>query len=105
MDSLDINFARFRIAYWKLRKLLGLKTLVDLNEIYWRKYSIEDLRYFYRDNLEWVLESVGQIVKKFDARRLVITSDHGEAFGEGGDFFHLYRTRNPVVRLVPFWRN
>jgi hypothetical protein len=105
IDSLDINFSRFRIAYWKLKKFLRLNFLEDLNEIYWREYSIEDLRYFYRDNLEWVLESVVDVIKEFDDRKIVITSDHGEAFGENGDFFHLYRTKNPVVRLVPFWQN
>lgn len=105
INSLDVNCSRFRIAYWKLKKLLRLNFLEDLNEIYWREYSAEDLRHFYRDNLEWVLDSVVEIVQKFDDRRIVITSDHGEALGERGEFFHLYRTDNPVVRLVPFWHN
>ncbi|NIO37860.1 hypothetical protein GTO27_09180 [Candidatus Bathyarchaeota archaeon] len=105
IDSLDINLSRFRIAYWKLKKVLRLNFLEDLNEIYWRTYSIEDLKYFYRDNLKWVLESVAKIVDRFEDLRIVITSDHGEAFGENGEFFHLYRTRNPIVRLVPFWHN
>ena len=103
--SLDIGLSRFRMTYWKLKKLLRLNFLEDLNEIYWREYSLADLRRFYKDNLEWVLESAGRIVDRFDDERIVITSDHGEAFGEGGDFFHLYRTRNPVVRVVPFWHN
>jgi hypothetical protein len=103
--SLDIGLSRFRLAYWRLKKLLRLNFLEDLNEIYWREYSLEDLRRFYKDNLEWVLESAGEIVDKFDDERIVITSDHGEAFGEAGDLFHLYRTRNPVVRVVPFWHN
>ena len=105
ISSLDINFSRFRIAYWKFKKILGLNFLEDLNEIYWREYSIENLKHFYRDNLEWVLESTVKIVEEFNDRGIVITSDHGEAFGENGEFFHLYKTRNPVVRLVPFWHN
>jgi hypothetical protein len=103
--SSDVNLSRFRITYWKLKKILNLDFLEDLNEIYWREYSIDDLRYFYRDNLEWVLKSVGEIVEEFDNLKITVTSDHGEAFGENGEFFHLYRTRNPVVRLVPFWQN
>jgi hypothetical protein len=103
--ALDIGFSRFRMAYWKLKKLLQLNFLEDLNEIYWREYSLQDLKHFYKDNLEWVLESAGTLVEKFSDERIVITSDHGEAFGEAGDLFHLYRTRNPVVRLVPFWNN
>jgi hypothetical protein len=105
IGSLNVSFSRFRMAYWRLKKLLRLNFLEDLNEIYWREYSIEDLRRFYKDNLEWVLGSVVKIVDEFDDERIVITSDHGEAFGEAGEIFHLYRTRNPVVRLVPFWRN
>jgi hypothetical protein len=103
--ALDIGLPRFRMAYWKLKKLLQLNFLEDLNEIYWREYSLKDLKRFYKDNLEWVLESAGALVEKFSDERIVITADHGEAFGEAGDFFHLYRTRNPVVRLVPFWNN
>jgi hypothetical protein len=103
--ALDIGLPRFRMAYWKLKKLLQLNFLEDLNEIYWREYSLKDLKRFYKDNLKWVLESAGALVEKFSDERIVITADHGEAFGEAGDFFHLYRTRNPVVRLVPFWNN
>ena len=105
MCSFDANFSRLRITYWRLKKILNLGFLEDLNEIYWRKYAIKDLRYFYRDNLKWVLESVREIVKEFNDAKIIITSDHGEAFGENGEFFHLYRTKNPVVRLVPFWQN
>lgn len=105
IKSLDFNFSRFRIAYWKFKKLLRLNFLEDLNEIYWRKYSVDDLKYFYRDNLEWALSSAMQIIERFSDHKIVITSDHGEALGENGEFFHLYKTKNPVVRVVPFWRN
>jgi hypothetical protein len=105
LRSLDIDFSRLRTTYWQLKKNLNLHFLEDLNEIYWREYTVNDLRYFYRDNLEWVLESVGEIIEESDNAKIAITADHGEAFGEKGEFFHLYRTRNPVVRLVPFWQN
>lgn len=101
----DANFSRFRTAYWSVKKILNLNFLEDLNEIYWRDYTVADLKHFYKDNLEWVLDSVGKIVEEFKHAYIVVTSDHGEAFGENGEFFHLYRTKNPVVRKVPFWRN
>jgi hypothetical protein len=102
---LNRNFSRIRTSYWKVKKMLKLNFLEDLNEIYWRKYNVKDLKYFYRDNLEWVLESVRKIIEEYEDEEIVITSDHGEAFGENGEFFHLYNTMNPVVRWVPFWRN
>ena len=104
MSSLELDFSKLRTTYWKTKKILSLSFLEDLNEIYWRNYAIEDLKSFYRDNLEWVLESVAGIIEKFGEARIIITSDHGEAFGENGEFFHVYKTRNPVVRYVPFWR-
>jgi hypothetical protein len=103
--SLRLKVSSFRTTYWQIKKFLRLDFLEDLNELYWREYAVSDLRSFYRDNLEWVLESVGQIAEEFSDLRIVITSDHGEAFGENGEFFHVYKTRNPVVRCVPFWRN
>ena len=103
--SLRLNVSGFRTTYWQIKRILRLDFLEDLNELYWREYAVSDLRNFYRDNLEWVLEPVGRIAEEFSDSRIVITSDHGEAFGENGEFFHVYKTRNPVVRCVPFWRN
>jgi len=100
---LGINFSRFRTSYWTIRKILNLKC-EDLNEFYWRNYTVEALRKLYRDNLEWALDYVKTIVKEFNYSKIVVTSDHGEAFGENGEFFHLYKTKNPVVRLVPYWQ-
>ena len=103
--SLRLNVSGSRTTYWQIKKILRLDFLEDLNELYWREYAVSDLKSFYRDNLEWVLEPVGRIAEEFSDSRIVITSDHGEAFGENGEFFHAYKTRNPVVRCVPFWRN
>jgi len=100
--GLGVNFSSFGTKYWTVRKALHLKP-EDLNEYYWRKYDVEELEGFYRDNLEWVLGYVKEIVEDFSDARIVVTADHGEAFGEKGEFFHLYRTKNPVVRQVPFW--
>jgi len=102
--GLDIDFSRFRTEYWIVRKILNFKP-EDLNELYWRKYSVKDLRDFYKDNLEWVLGSVKKIIDEFEDEKIVVTADHGEAFGENGEFFHLYKTKNPAIRWVPFWRH
>lgn len=105
IQILGANFSPLRVATWKLKKILNLNFLEDLAEIYWREYAVSDLRHFYKDNLEWVLESTVKIIEEFNDLKIVVTSDHGEAFGEHGEFFHLYKTNNPVVRLVPFWQN
>ncbi|UCH32412.1 MAG: hypothetical protein JSV05_03270 [Candidatus Bathyarchaeota archaeon] len=103
MSFSDLNFSRLRIAYWMFKKSFNLDFLQDLNEIYWRKYNPQRLKEFYRDNLEWALESISNFISRFGDDEIAVTSDHGEAFGEGGDFFHLYKTNNPVVRCVPYW--
>jgi hypothetical protein len=105
ISFMDFNFSTFRTTYWTAKKVLNLNFLEDLNEFYWKEYDVKDLKYFYKDNLEWVLSYVKKMVEELDDVKIIITSDHGEAFGESGDFFHLYKTRNPVVRQVPFWRN
>jgi hypothetical protein len=105
ISSLRLDVSSFRTLYWRVKKSLKLDFLEDLNEMYWREYPVVDLKSFYRDNLEWVLKPVGRIAEEFNDLRIVITADHGEAFGENGEFFHTYNTKNPVVRYVPFWRN
>lgn len=42
----------------------------------------------YRNNLGYALESVSLLLSNFDAERAVITSDHGNAFGEWGFYGH-----------------
>jgi hypothetical protein len=103
--SLRLDAGSSRTLYWQVKKILRLDFLEDTNELYWRTYAVSELRRFYRDNLEWVLEPVARIAEEFSDLRIVVTADHGEAFGENGEFFHMYKTRNPVVRCVPFWRN
>lgn len=105
ISFLNVNFSTFRTKYWAVKRVLNLNFLEDLNEVYWKEYDVEDLRDFYEDNLKWVLGYVKNMVEQLDDAEIVITSDHGEAFGESGDFFHPYKTKNPVVRQVPFWRN
>ena len=47
--------------------------------------SVEEVWDAYRDNLRWVLdEGVEPLLRNLDADRVVISSDHGEAFGRWG---------------------
>jgi len=55
----------------------------------------------YRANLEHVLDSVGELVTSIDADQVVVTSDHGNAFGSWGLYGH---PPAPIdaVRQVPW---
>lgn len=56
----------------------------------------------YLDNLRYVLNSVQKLVKNYDADRSVITSDHGNGFGEHGIYGHPRHCAFPQVRKVPW---
>lgn len=52
--------------------------------------------------LEWVLEDVELLLNNVDAERVIITSDHGDAFGEYGMYRHKVGHLSPQVRVVPW---
>lgn len=55
----------------------------------------------YRENLEWVLDEVYRWYQETDAR-ILITSDHGNAKGEFGQYSHPPFSANPYLRKVPW---
>lgn len=56
----------------------------------------------YRDNLEWVLEDVELLLSNLDAETVVLSSDHGEAFGEWGLYGHYRHVPVRALREVPW---
>jgi hypothetical protein len=56
----------------------------------------------YLDELRYVLDDVELLLENYDANRVVITADHGEAFGEYGIFGHPIGSLHPKVRTVPW---
>lgn len=56
----------------------------------------------YLENLRFVLDDVGMLLNNLDAEKVVITADHGEAFGEYGFYQHLIGCPVPCVRRVPW---
>jgi hypothetical protein len=56
----------------------------------------------YRETLLVVLEEVTTLLRSVDAERVVITSDHGNAFGEWGFYGHPMHMPFSVLREVPF---
>ncbi|MDR5674234.1 hypothetical protein RH858_13980 [Halalkaliarchaeum sp. AArc-GB] len=62
----------------------------------------EELWEYYLENLRLVLDQVDILLENFDAERVAITSDHGEAFGEFGAYGHPEGFPHPVVKRVPW---
>ncbi|MFC7187962.1 hypothetical protein [Halorubrum yunnanense] len=57
---------------------------------------------WYLDALRMVLDEVAVLLDNLDADRVVITADHGEAFGEFGFYGHMPGFPHPAVRRVPW---
>lgn len=64
--------------------------------------SRDDVWEAYLDNLRFVLDDVAILLENLDAKKVVITADHGEAFGEYGFYQHLIGCPVPCVRRVPW---
>ncbi|OAQ54704.1 hypothetical protein HTG_03845 [Natrinema mahii] len=56
----------------------------------------------YLDELRFVLDEVEIVLENVDADQVVISSDHGEAFGEFWEFGHKTGSMHPKVRNVPW---
>jgi hypothetical protein len=64
--------------------------------------SRDDVYADYKETLRWVLDDVEELLENIDAEKVVITSDHGEAFGEWHAYGHPEGFPHPVVRKVPW---
>ena len=85
----------------KLRELTG-RLPVNALSYYYLKYGEEGIRKGYREDLKLMLGYVKKIADKFPDKKVVITSDHGERLGEGGDFGHSGQ-RDKVIIEVPWY--
>ncbi len=56
----------------------------------------------YLDELRCGLDEVEILLRSIDADRVVVSADHGEAFGEWGVYRHPMGWLHPVVRRVPW---
>ena len=64
--------------------------------------SREEVYDAYKETLRWVLDDVEELLENIDAEKVVITSDHGEAFGEWKAYGHPEGFPHPVVRKAPW---
>lgn len=66
--------------------------------------SIEEMFLAYKDNLRFVLKSVERLKRNIKGKRIVITSDHGEGFGECGIAWGHAGGYVPWLVKVPWFR-
>ena len=64
--------------------------------------SREEVYKAYIETLRWVLDDVEELLENIDAEKVIITSDHGEAFGEWKAYGHPEGFPHPAVRKVPW---
>lgn len=56
----------------------------------------------YLNMLRWVLDDVELLLRNIDSEKVVLTADHGEAFGEYGVYYHHAGSLHPHIRQVPW---
>lgn len=65
-------------------------------------YSVEELWEASVDNLRYVLDDIERLLTNIDADRVVISADHGQAFGEHGVWRHPGGTYIDELTNVPW---
>jgi hypothetical protein len=109
-DRLIVHYMQPHVPY----RSLSVGDRADADERGQAKKSVWDLLQMgemdrkeawdaYRDNLRWVLDDgVAPLLENLDAETVVLSSDHGEAFGEWGLYGHYRHVPAPVLREVPW---
>lgn len=72
--------------------------------LYRGEISREIVKNAYLDNLSLVLNEVSLLLRNIDGKTTIISSDHGNAFGEWGIYGHPAGFLHPAVKTVP-WVN
>ncbi|GCF12066.1 hypothetical protein Harman_00010 [Haloarcula mannanilytica] len=79
------------------------KSKMNVRELHEQEnYTSNDLWNAHLDNLRYVLKDVELVRSNIDADPLVISADHGQAFGERDVWGHPESTLAESVRLVPW---
>lgn len=87
--------------YWNFKDLLNLKSVGSVEYLY-RKGGIDSIFRAYEDNLRICLESLSNLLDEIEKKEVFITSDHGQAYGDEGVWFHPIENDLPVLRNVPW---
>lgn len=86
---------------WKTKKVFKMKPITGQEKTWRAAGGTKGLIRYYEDNLHKVMEKAVELLREIEGTT-VITADHGEAFGEGGVWFHEIDTPIPVLKEVPW---
>lgn len=94
-------FWDYRKIFWKLRSYLSIPPTSGWEHL-WRCGNNENhIKHLYTENLKIALNSVKGILRRLDGKT-IITSDHGEAFGEHNEWGHRTGVSIPSLVKVPW---
>jgi hypothetical protein len=100
------SFDRMILHYHQPHNPYAAKAMEEGRELfdYEMHYRLDPERAWesYLADLRYVLDDVELLLDNIDADRVVISSDHGEAFGEYGIYGHPIGSLHPHVRKVPW---
>ncbi|ELY56594.1 alkaline phosphatase family protein [Natronococcus jeotgali] len=91
---------------WVSNALEDDRELYEYEDDWWGYLTetgdVETVWNAYLDDLRYVLDDVELLLENLDAERVVISADHGEAFGEYGVLGHKIGSLHPKIRRVPW---
>jgi len=68
---------------------------------YAKEVGVDQCKSYYRQDLDLALEQVSRLAEELEGE-IVVTADHGEAFGEEGEWGHPEKSSNDVLLNVPW---
>lgn len=83
LDHVDRGVIRYVQPHNPYRSLPPITGLRDAEQ-----FSATQLRRAYRDNYQWVLDEIAEELLPALDGRVVITADHGQCFGDCGQYLH-----------------
>lgn len=87
----------------KVQYLFGFGKLNILKKAYCNGDLLE-MRNHYKKSLEITLKEIANFIKEVPKdKKIVITADHGECFGEDSLISHPPFSKNPILRNVPWF--
>ena len=104
MDSHNPYYpAQHGYSKWILAKYYGIIYDILQGKIEPESEVVGAMRRLYLENIQEMDEAIGKFYNQLDLQNtiLIILADHGEAFGEGGNYGHPHNVQIPVLYHVP----
>jgi hypothetical protein len=91
---------------WTANALADDRRLRQYENDWWtyltKTEDVETVWESYLSDLRYVLDDVETLLENVDADKVIISADHGEAFGEYGILGHKIGSLHPKIRMVPW---